>query len=279
MASLSPELFLERRGRRVRSEPIKGTAAEGEREALSASAKDRAENVMIVDLVRNDLGRVCVPGIDPRPGARRAAGAHGRVAPRQRGRGDAARRRDRHRPPPRDLPARLGDGRAEGRGPRRHPRAREHRPRGVHRRDRLRQPGRRPRAERRHPDLRDQRRPHLARRRRRRRRGLRPRRRGARGGDEGQAAPRRDRREARRAATARARSARSSSASARSRSRGPTRARACSRRCARRAAKRSAAGGHLERLARSPSPSCSTRGSRGRGSWRRPRPRGSATGG
>jgi para-aminobenzoate synthetase/4-amino-4-deoxychorismate lyase len=59
VASLSPELFLERRGRRVRSAPIKGT---GPRPELGASAKDRAENVMIVDLVRNDLGRVCRPG-------------------------------------------------------------------------------------------------------------------------------------------------------------------------------------------------------------------------
>ncbi len=70
VASLSPELFLERRGRRVRSAPIKGTAAHprdptaarGQMERLSASRKDRAENTMIVDLVRNDLGRACVPG-------------------------------------------------------------------------------------------------------------------------------------------------------------------------------------------------------------------------
>jgi para-aminobenzoate synthetase / 4-amino-4-deoxychorismate lyase len=70
VASLSPELFLERRGRHVRSAPIKGTrprpveaaAARRERAALEASAKDRAENTMIVDLVRNDLGRVCTPG-------------------------------------------------------------------------------------------------------------------------------------------------------------------------------------------------------------------------
>ncbi|MET0683748.1 MAG: aminodeoxychorismate synthase component I [Solirubrobacteraceae bacterium] len=62
VASLSPELFLARRGRAVRSAPIKGTRPAGGREELEASAKDRAENVMIVDLVRNDLGRVCVPG-------------------------------------------------------------------------------------------------------------------------------------------------------------------------------------------------------------------------
>jgi para-aminobenzoate synthetase/4-amino-4-deoxychorismate lyase len=62
VASLSPELFLERRGRQVRSAPIKGTRDLGGREQLEAAAKDRAENVMIVDLVRNDLGRVCTPG-------------------------------------------------------------------------------------------------------------------------------------------------------------------------------------------------------------------------
>ena len=62
VASLSPELFLTRAGRTVRSEPIKGTRPAGGRAELEASAKDRAENVMIVDLVRNDLGRVCRPG-------------------------------------------------------------------------------------------------------------------------------------------------------------------------------------------------------------------------
>jgi para-aminobenzoate synthetase/4-amino-4-deoxychorismate lyase len=70
VVSLSPELFLQRRGRDVRSAPIKGTrprpadpvAALAEREALAHSEKDRAENVMIVDLIRNDLGRVCDPG-------------------------------------------------------------------------------------------------------------------------------------------------------------------------------------------------------------------------
>ena len=72
IVSLSPELFLERKGRQVRSAPIKGTGEDPA--ALSESAKDRAENVMIVDLVRNDLGRVCEPGsihvpalAEPRP--------------------------------------------------------------------------------------------------------------------------------------------------------------------------------------------------------------------
>jgi para-aminobenzoate synthetase / 4-amino-4-deoxychorismate lyase len=64
VCSLSPELFLRRSGREVLSEPIKGTAPreEGARAALAESVKDRAENVMIVDLMRNDLGRVCEYG-------------------------------------------------------------------------------------------------------------------------------------------------------------------------------------------------------------------------
>jgi len=55
VASASPERYLTRRGRRVWSSPIKGTAVNPE----GLTAKDRAENVMIVDLVRNDIGRVC----------------------------------------------------------------------------------------------------------------------------------------------------------------------------------------------------------------------------
>ena len=62
VASLSPELFLTRTGRTVRSAPIKGTRPAERRDELARSEKDRAENVMIVDLVRNDLGRVCKPG-------------------------------------------------------------------------------------------------------------------------------------------------------------------------------------------------------------------------
>lgn len=63
VASLSPELFLRRRGRAVETRPIKGTVArERPPEELARSVKDRAENVMIVDLMRNDLGRVCEYG-------------------------------------------------------------------------------------------------------------------------------------------------------------------------------------------------------------------------
>jgi para-aminobenzoate synthetase component 1 len=55
VASASPERFLSRRGATLSSSPIKGTASTSD----GFLDKDRAENVMIVDLVRNDLGRVC----------------------------------------------------------------------------------------------------------------------------------------------------------------------------------------------------------------------------
>jgi para-aminobenzoate synthetase component I len=62
IASGSPELFLARRGRRLWTMPIKGTRPAGSREELRESEKDTAEHVMIVDLERNDLSRVCEPG-------------------------------------------------------------------------------------------------------------------------------------------------------------------------------------------------------------------------
>jgi para-aminobenzoate synthetase component 1 len=63
VASLSPELFLRRRGAAVTSSPIKGTLPRtADPAALRASVKDVAENIMIVDLVRNDLSRVAVTG-------------------------------------------------------------------------------------------------------------------------------------------------------------------------------------------------------------------------
>jgi para-aminobenzoate synthetase / 4-amino-4-deoxychorismate lyase len=85
IASLSPELFLRRRGRRIVTGPIKGTIArDGDPvlaaaalDALRGSVKDAAEHVMIVDLMRNDLGRVCAygtvaaprrPAAEPHPG-------------------------------------------------------------------------------------------------------------------------------------------------------------------------------------------------------------------
>ena len=70
IASLSPELFLRRTGRQVLTSPIKGTCARSADVATAArqadelmnSAKNRAENVMIVDLMRSDLGSVCEAG-------------------------------------------------------------------------------------------------------------------------------------------------------------------------------------------------------------------------
>jgi para-aminobenzoate synthetase component I len=64
----SPERFLKRRGNKILSQPIKGTAArdlenaehdELLRTTLAESEKERAENVMVVDLVRNDLSKIC----------------------------------------------------------------------------------------------------------------------------------------------------------------------------------------------------------------------------
>ena len=70
LASNSPESFLSLRDGRIIARPIKGTRPRGATPAedaalgteLLASAKDRAENLMIVDLMRNDLSRVCTPG-------------------------------------------------------------------------------------------------------------------------------------------------------------------------------------------------------------------------
>jgi para-aminobenzoate synthetase/4-amino-4-deoxychorismate lyase len=68
--SLSPEMFLRREGRHLESRPMKGTRPRGTTHAedvalayeLVESEKERAENLMIVDMVRNDLGRVCRAG-------------------------------------------------------------------------------------------------------------------------------------------------------------------------------------------------------------------------
>lgn len=70
LLSMSPERFLTVQGRQVESSPIKGTRprhGDEDRDRalaneLSTSVKERAENLMIVDLLRNDIGRFCVPG-------------------------------------------------------------------------------------------------------------------------------------------------------------------------------------------------------------------------
>jgi len=66
--SLSPELFFAWDGETIMAKPMKGTAARTSNQDkdladnLQQSEKDRAENLMIVDLLRNDLSRVCLPG-------------------------------------------------------------------------------------------------------------------------------------------------------------------------------------------------------------------------
>ncbi len=70
ICSTSPELFFKLERNRLESRPMKGTASRGlwyehdrqQAAALAASAKDRAENLMIADMVRNDMGRVAVTG-------------------------------------------------------------------------------------------------------------------------------------------------------------------------------------------------------------------------
>ncbi|MBN1558285.1 MAG: aminodeoxychorismate synthase component I [Lentisphaerae bacterium] len=70
VCSASPELFFKLDGDRLESRPMKGTAPRGatpaadraQARSLRASAKNRAENVMIVDMLRNDMGRIARPG-------------------------------------------------------------------------------------------------------------------------------------------------------------------------------------------------------------------------
>ena len=99
IASLSPELFLRRRGDAVVTAPIKGTIKRPEDDgiaqaalaALRRSPKDAAEHVMIVDLMRNDIGRVCaygtveaprLPEAEPHPGVwHLVSKVHGRLRP------------------------------------------------------------------------------------------------------------------------------------------------------------------------------------------------------
>ncbi len=185
--SFSPELFLRRDGDRVTTSPIKGTAPRAKgADALLASAKDAAEHVMIVDLSRNDLGRVAEYGsveaherrVEPHPGLWHLVSDV--TGPREA-------RHDRRRPRPRRLPARLRNRRAEDPGAEDDRRPRGHAARGVHGRDRLLEPARRPGAERRDPDRRDRARARVDGMRRRHRRRQRPGRRAPGGAGQGAA--------------------------------------------------------------------------------------------
>jgi para-aminobenzoate synthetase/4-amino-4-deoxychorismate lyase len=60
--SFSPELFFKKRGRAMRMRPMKGTRPKSSTDDMTLDLKSRAENLMIVDLLRNDLSRLCVPG-------------------------------------------------------------------------------------------------------------------------------------------------------------------------------------------------------------------------
>ena len=71
LACMSPERYLKKEGSRILSQPIKGTSSRNTTspeldslniDRLRSSEKERAENIMVVDLVRNDLSRICVEG-------------------------------------------------------------------------------------------------------------------------------------------------------------------------------------------------------------------------
>ena len=114
VVSASPERFLSWQGREVETRPIKGTASDSA--VLRTSAKDRAENVMIVDLARNDLGRVCEYGsvqvsglceVEQHPGLCHLVSTVRGVRRAGTGVGDLVRG---------DVPARVGHGRTQATG-------------------------------------------------------------------------------------------------------------------------------------------------------------------
>ena len=118
VASLSPELFLRRVGEAVTSSPIKGTLPRSaDPAALRASVKDVAENIMIVDLVRNDLSRVAVTGSVTVPELLAVQACARRVASGVDGVGARAGRRADGRTARRRVPAGVGHRHAEVAGP------------------------------------------------------------------------------------------------------------------------------------------------------------------
>ena len=143
----SPETLVKLRGTRAQRQPDRrhDEPGEGDAERLLSSEKDRAEHVMLVDLGRNDLSRVCVPGHGQGRALPRAGAVLARHAPRLRGRRRAARRRLAVRPAARDLPRRHRLGRAEGARDADHLGARGPPPRPVRGRRRLPPPRRRAR--------------------------------------------------------------------------------------------------------------------------------------
>ncbi len=140
----SPETVVKCEGSRATVNPIAGTIApgEGDAEALLSSEKDRAEHVMLVDLGRNDLSRVCVPGSVHVERFMTHGALLARDASRLRGRRRAAGRRHAVRPPPRDLSRGHRLRRAEGARDADHLRARGPSPRRLRGRRRLRLSGR-----------------------------------------------------------------------------------------------------------------------------------------
>ena len=110
----SPETHVKLEGGRASLNPIAGTiaAGEGAEESLLASEKDRAEHVMLVDLGRNDLSRVCRPGTVRVAAVPRAGALLARGPPRLGGRRRDPARPERVRPPARDVSGRHGVGRA-----------------------------------------------------------------------------------------------------------------------------------------------------------------------
>ena len=184
IVSASPERFLQvDPSGHVETRPIKGTRARGFGpehdaalgQALTESAKDRAENLMIVDLMRNDLSRVCTAGQRARVGAVLAGALRHRAPPGVDGRRRSGARHRRARRAARRVSRRLDHRRAQAARDGDHRGVRAVAPRRLLRVDRLLERDRRARHQHRHPHGGGARRPHILQRRRRHRGRLRSR--------------------------------------------------------------------------------------------------------
>ena len=204
LAGSSPEPLVRVEGRRVSARPIAGTRPRGQTEIrdrlleheLLADPKEQAEHAMLVDLARNDLGRVCVAGLGPADRADGGRAVHQGDAHRLDGRGRAPRGPPSARRPGGDVPGGHRDRRAEAPGDGVDRRARADRARPVRGRGRLPHVRRRPRLLHHDPDGRHRRRSRVGADGRRRGRRLRPRDRAP--GDEGEGRRRCSRRSRRR---------------------------------------------------------------------------------